>query len=340
MSRMASASLDETAFPIEVSAFRLFQPKRLRHAVSAVDFRRRRRPGYGSPTDGKVLQQGVRAISSAASLPFSDISHNVRTPVSTCTLGPGKQPFSARHSPEFESCSVQPPDLQERAYLTPPEFAPRSYESSGSFPFPLNPAPLPISSPATAIVNGPQRRRLPIARPKLLTPCSSPDRYVSSRFSPQEPSKTFRLSRSPHQLSGSEKFLRHESASPDPFGPLVVPRLSHAGAHGDLQARTPPRSRLPGAANVLSLPQDALALQTRHASVGAIWNIGGNAQLTHTEPVRSVSNGRGGFISSGSNAPMYATQFFDNDAASRDVDRMEARLAAALGIDQTSRYVS
>ena len=84
-------------------------------------------------------------------------------------------------------------------------------------------------------------------------------------------------------------------------------------------------------------PQDPLAVQNRQASAGAVWNVGGGAQETPSGPVRGISDGRGGFISSGSNAPMVTAHFFDDDAPDQDNNQLESRLAIALGIDQVCR---
>ena len=176
-----------------------------------------------------------------------------------------------------------------------------------------------------------------------LTPPVTPDRYISNRFSPQEASKSFRLSKSPHQLSSSERLLRHPSATPDPFGPLIVQRRREARDttlvdRDDLAMRF--RNRTMGITHVLALPRDTLALQNRQASAGAIWNVGGSTPATHSGPICSVSNGRGGFLSSGSNAPMFTSHFFDDDLLDHSMERMESRLAAALDIDLTSRVLN
>ncbi len=357
MPRVLSASFDHPAQFAEIIDTSGAQHIGLRHATSAIELRRARQPGYGTPTsrNRKGIQQVLRA---APSLPLRRISHNSLRSVSRYMSSCAKEPFPLLYASESEGCLVHTPeslrsDFHE-AYLSPPnsEFGEPphpssesgSSESADNFPFPLNAVPLLTASSATATnKKAPQtpKRRPPSASSKYLSPSLTPDRYISSRFSPQDPSKTFRLSKSPHQLSRSEKLIRHDSASPDPFGPLRVPRSRNTGAtptNGDLQALRP-RTRLTGATNMLSLPQDALALQTRQASAGAIWNVGGNAQLTHTSPIRSVSNGRGGFISGGSNAPLYTSQFLHKDILDQDLERMEGRLAEALEIDQTSRIL-
>ena len=46
------------------------------------------------------------------------------------------------------------------------------------------------------------------------------------------------------------------------------------------------------------------------------------------------------FSSSGSNAPMFTSHFFDDDLLDHSMERMESRLAAALDIDLTSRVLN
>ncbi|KAL2051117.1 hypothetical protein ABVK25_008546 [Lepraria finkii] len=61
-----------------------------------------------------------------------------------------------------------------------------------------------------------------------MTPPVIPDPYISNRFSPQEVSESFRLSKPSHQLFSSERLLRHPSPTPDPFGPLIVQQRREA----------------------------------------------------------------------------------------------------------------
>ena len=70
-------------------------------------------------------------------------------------------------------------------------------------------------------------------------------------------------------------------------------------------------------------------------SVGTIWTVGGIAPFT-----TGVSNGRGGLLGSGTNAPLYTTSF----SAARpkvhaDIETHEGRLAAALDLDRVSRVL-
>lgn len=66
-------------------------------------------------------------------------------------------------------------------------------------------------------------------------------------------------------------------------------------------------------------------------SVGTIWRVGGLA------PVSGVSDGRGGLIGSGTNAPLYTTSFTAKPKAQEDKERHENRLAEALELDRVGR---
>jgi hypothetical protein len=56
-------------------------------------------------------------------------------------------------------------------------------------------------------------------------------------------------------------------------------------------------------------------------------------------PVTGIPDGRGGFLSSGTNAPMYTSQFLEGDSPDQDLERHERRLAAALDIDQANKIL-
>jgi meiosis-specific APC/C activator protein AMA1 len=69
--------------------------------------------------------------------------------------------------------------------------------------------------------------------------------------------------------------------------------------------------------------------------VGTIWRVGGLAP-----PNLGVSNGRGGLLGSGTNAPLYTTSFSAARAkAQEDLENHENRLAHALELDRVSRVL-
>lgn len=248
-------------------------------------------------------------------------------------------PFPRTPTPEFQTDS--------RIALLPTtrtlSGAGKHVEDLDAFPFPLEPLHDRVFDLGAREDRGRRqdsKQRCVSAVAKLFTPPASPDRYISSRYSPQARSSTFRTSKSPQELSGTERLLRQNSASPDPFrSPTRLREGTRvgSGSNNGQQSRSPSRS-LSGP-TVLGLHRSPLIVQNRQASVGAVWAVGGSTAASPTGPVQGLPNGRGGVIGSGTNAPMYTSRFLDGETPDRDLERLEGRLAAALDIDQTSRML-
>lgn len=173
----------------------------------------------------------------------------------------------------------------------------------------------------------------------------SADRFVSGRSASHDLSRTFRISKANNELTPSEKLFRNSASSPDPFGPLVLPRLrdrknvSRSANHPTVVNR--PRGS--GVTNAIALPNETQNISTstgRQASSGTVWNVGGISHAASAGPVRAISDGRGGFLGSGSHAPMYTAQFLDQQTEDQEIETMEGRIAAALELDRASRLGS
>ena len=164
------------------------------------------------------------------------------------------------------------------------------------------------------------------------------DRYIADRDGSQSPFETFRLSKSPHKLSTIEKLLRQNSASPDPFAPSW-PARAQGRALPSLVVRNGIRVRPLGTSgtNVTAVPREAPSDETRVASIGAVWNVSGNTATSPPGPIHGIPDGRGGLLGSGTNAPMYKSNFAEGNLTEQDHDCFEGRLAAALDIDQNRR---
>lgn len=67
--------------------------------------------------------------------------------------------------------------------------------------------------------------------------------------------------------------------------------------------------------------------------MGTVWTVGGLAPFS-----TGIPNGRGGLLGSGTNAPLYTTQFTNaRPKAQEDIENHESRLAEALEIDRSTR---
>lgn len=77
----------------------------------------------------------------------------------------------------------------------------------------------------------------------------------------------------------------------------------------------------------------------RQISAGAVWNVGGPSAATGGSPA-GISDGHGGLLGSGTNAPMYLANFIATDTPRQDRERHESRLALALDIDQATRVLN
>lgn len=169
----------------------------------------------------------------------------------------------------------------------------------------------------------------------------SPDRFIPVRRSPTAAMKNFHMNNPLDKLSSTEKLLHQRSASPDPFGPppqnrtgqierMATVRLSPRCIQGL-------RSLGPGGSGMLGLRQtDSNTI--RQPSVGAVWNVGGGSAAVEG-PTAGVSNGPGGLLSSGSNAPMYISRFLDGISSDQELEKHEGRLALALDVDQAGRIL-
>ena len=354
MPRLISASVDDSLYFTNHRRALQSCCNQLYHPASAIELRSSGQPKYAIARLRKG--KGRRSLRAASSLSLSAKSENTFISASNSHSSGSKEnsftlqacDHSGSHLPSPDSRSSDAgglypsPPASEYSIPKTPSTESRASEDVDPPAFPLTPVPFsPVSATGHREIRTPRGRG--IRREKgLRTPSRSPDRFISSRCTPQDASKTFRLSKLPEQLSSAEKLLRHRSATPDPFGPLAVRRIREAriNATGNTEPRTVlSRTHTIGTTNVQHPPQDPLAIQNRQASAGAVWNVGGGSQANMSGPVRGISDGRGGFVSSGSNAPMFTSHFFDEDTLEQDNGQLESRLAVALDIDQTRRIL-
>ncbi|KAL8689345.1 MAG: hypothetical protein Q9218_004962 [Villophora microphyllina] len=262
------------------------------------------------------------------------------------TEGRGSQPGNNNQTPSTPQRTVQDRRIEDEVpYLpTPPESHDSDGGSEDSLPYPVNPRPF-LHSPLPLTLSDERGRglfrRSWVARTPIAASSTSPDRYISNRYTPQDSASSLRLGKSPHLLSPDEKLLRHNSATPDPF--LSSPRRRRHGrvltSSIDSRSATRSQTRSTSSHEVFMTPHHAHPpSQHRQASVGAVWNVGGG---THhpTGPVEGISDGRGGLIGSGTNSPLYTAKFSEKDAPEDDQDIYENRLAVALDIDRARKVL-
>lgn len=357
MPRLISTSVDDTLYSTDPLCLSELRFTRLPRAASAIELRGSRQPKYATARPRK--RKGRHSLRAASSLPTSETSENTYKFFSSSDRSGSKDLYSTSQSADYSGDDISSPYHSSSdgggsyplppasPYVGPitPSTEHRASEDASSPAFPLTPIPLLTFRRTTATDKGESRtsrgRRIRTTA-ELRTPSISPDRYISYRYTPQGASRSFRLCKPAEQLSSAEKLLRHPSATPDPFGPLPVRRIREARINASTNAdprAVQSRTRTIGTTNVQHPPQDPLATQNRQASAGAVWNVGGGSQANPSGPVRGVSDGRGGFISSGSNAPMFTSHFFDDDTLEQDNSQLESRLAVALDINPTSRIL-
>jgi hypothetical protein len=77
----------------------------------------------------------------------------------------------------------------------------------------------------------------------------------------------------------------------------------------------------------------------RQIRTGPMWNTGGGSASTGGPQV-GISDGQGGLLGSGTNAPLYVAKFLAKDTPAQHLQKHESRLALALDIDQAARVLN
>lgn len=174
---------------------------------------------------------------------------------------------------------------------------------------------------------------------------TSPDRFVSSR-SPPSPDSPVHLGRAVPNLTPRERYSRRRDNSISPFRSSSGSRSRYVATRRALNHNrrlSPPQYTPSFAQGTSALLRDtgpvAQHVRPRQISDGAVWNVGGPA-AAQVPPPPATANGRGGLLSSGTNAPLHVAHFLDQDTPDQDLRRHEDRLALALEVDPASRILS
>ena len=243
--------------------------------------------------------------------------------------------YGGREAVIFYSSSISQINKHHEAILDP-----LGREAPDLFPFPIQPAVYSCShsNRADSDLKGVKpSRQYPGSGTRRLFASSTPDRYIADRGASQSPSRTFRLSKPPHKLSVAEKLLRQNSNNPNPFTSPGQTRIREERTPRSVSLN---RQRAATFTSVLDVPRYPPTIHDRTVSIGAIWNVGGNIAANCPGPVQGIPDGRGGMIGSGTNAPIYTSNFFEDGPTQIDRDCLEDRLAVALDIDQTNRVLN
>jgi meiosis-specific APC/C activator protein AMA1 len=191
------------------------------------------------------------------------------------------------------------------------------------------PPSLPVRRPSTIRYHAASRPR----------PSRTPDRFVFDRNLDVQPRERFMLSSPPQDLSTHDRWGRRQAHAHDAFGSRTNitrdPRLSKSPVRH--QASRTPRLFMSSRVGPLGLLTPD---SPRDFSQGAVWNVGGSSPASPSDGVRSISNGRGGHITSGTNAPMFRSDFSNRvHDDSEFLHTHGARLSTAMGLDQANRVL-
>ena len=207
-------------------------------------------------------------------------------------------------------------------------------KGANSFPFPAHAgndastSPLSTSRRPSALLRHCERNATPRQRRLMVSGLQTPDRFIPSRTA--TPTKeTLLLARPKARVDRPEKPL----LSVDPFGPL--PSRSLRTIERYATTRSPPTPSRP-VGMIGSRVHDAQSSTARAASAGTIWTVGGSVV---TEGVASISNGRGGRVTSGTSATHYTADFLRKHSSSEEEVTHGQRLAIAMEIDQGAKML-
>ncbi|KIW06499.1 uncharacterized protein PV09_02934 [Verruconis gallopava] len=156
----------------------------------------------------------------------------------------------------------------------------------------------------------------------------SADRFIPSSTSPH----SLILGRHPERLSPREKIQRTISAGPDPFNANVprTPIRHRAGSSPSSAGHSIGSGNAHRGAQIL--PNSRRFGQATVWAINDSWTEAGNS-------VSGVPNGRGRLLASGTNAPLFSSNFLSRKDSIAELDVHERRLAVALDLDTASRVL-
>lgn len=170
--------------------------------------------------------------------------------------------------------------------------------------------------------------------PSRLRASQRPDRFIYNRDSVAQPREAFMLATPPQYLTSDERRERKQSPAIDPFGR----RSKTVIRNPEVSTITPTRSSMSPSLFMSShvdpgyYPSDS----PRDSAM----NVGASTVTSAVDGVQSVSNGRGGRITHGTNAPLFRSDFLEDQNAVNDHLVLHGkRLGAAMEVDQANRVL-
>ena len=291
--------------------------------------------------DGSLDDQGASDESHDA----SEECHSMPTPPDSSPdlLNLRRRKNQASH----HSVDLTPPNNSALSdpfspYFGTPTSLTQADPAPGDFPFPTSEKTQSVLSPFTPWASRSRLRPTPKvsagSRSFSYSPSQSPDRFLPRRR-PGSTRESYELIRSPDRLTESEKLARTKEVGPDPFGRRIrsnasrfISRLRPTASH------SVPNTSPAGANSVHGFRRNSTGSEARVFSNGAIWIVGG-AHAASGDNVYAVSDGRGGMLASGTNAPLHSANFLNRVEPDIERDAHERRLALALDVDTSSRIM-
>ena len=199
------------------------------------------------------------------------------------------------------------------------------------------------ANPSTPRYNPRPNRRCVTANAALSF--TSPDRYIPQRPDLNQSSPSYRVSKPPSTLRGHGLYTRRDDNAEDPFGPVTSSRASlmlrRQRAHNTYQLRPPqhtPAFVHGSDAGPVALESRPGAESLRQLSWRGFWTVGGRS-TSYFGQLYPVPTGRGGTLTSGTNAPMRTSPFMDSPNTNDRTKAHERRLALALDLDQAAKVL-
>ncbi|KAF2748992.1 WD40 repeat-like protein, partial [Sporormia fimetaria CBS 119925] len=350
------ASPHKTAFSTRLSEYASAAYETCEHkplSALAVKAFNLHKPEHASVSPLRISTYLTRSNNRSAPEPTLRDTHEHLSPCKSlppraCTPVGVLSPSRRRKSSSQNSSESCPPPSTTRTPLTSPKVrvdAPRCRTPPAAFlrkeeekdKSDLKPIPL-------RVVTSP-------LRPSQWTSCggllSSPpssgrdrDRFISARRPPNVSRESFELNKPFSRVVADERISRGARPLPDPFsrrlhrsGRLDEELQTLRETHSVLTGRINPSRR---GANV-GFRRNSQPRAGRQVSPGGVWTVGGASAASDT--VVGVSNGRGGVLGSGTNAPLYTSMFLSRADPEAELEAYEGRLALALQVDQSDRIL-